>query len=230
MKIFNKTQILNALPPVNNLLNIIESGFISYSNKKCLIPPVGYLPLPNGEIHIKYGMEENAGFAVIKIAAGSYKNSALGLPSSSGLNLIYDTKTGFPVSLLYDEGLLTDVRTAIAGALVAHNLSLKPDKFSIIGSGGQAYFQALYTCKTLCLNQVHVYGRSDDTIKILMKKLEPHKIDVIPHTSIKKACQNADLITTVTPSKEPLIFKSWLKPNVHINAFGSDAEGKRSSL
>lgn len=59
MKIYNKSQIVNLLPTTDKLLSIIKNAFILYSKKQCVIPPVGYLPLTNGEIHIKYGMENN---------------------------------------------------------------------------------------------------------------------------------------------------------------------------
>ena len=70
-------------------------------------------------------------------------------------------------------------------------------------------------------------NRSPEKLKLLARKLEMHNIDVIPAVSIPSLCQNADLITTVTPSTNALVESDWLKPNVHINAFGCDTKGKR---
>ena len=133
MKIFSREEIETNLPTLDDLFVLIEEGFVSYSNGECIIPDVGYLPIPTGEIHIKYGLQKESEFAVIKVASGCYSNSNLGLPSSSGLNLIINTRTGVPEALLQDEGLLTDIRTAIAGALAATRYAKNTKKFGVIG-------------------------------------------------------------------------------------------------
>ena len=38
---------------------------------------------------------------------------------------------------------------------------------------------------------------------------------------------DSDIVTTLTPSRKPFIKNDALKPVVHINAIGADAEGKR---
>ena len=81
----------------------------------------------------------------MKIASGFYKNPALGISSSNGLNLVFNQKTGVLETILLDEGYLTDVRTAIAGAVVAKYLA--PDtvkSIGIIGCGIQARLQLKY--------------------------------------------------------------------------------------
>ena len=122
----------------------IEAGFIQYSNGKTVVPPVGELILedPPGDVHIKYGYIKKDDYYVIKIASGFYENSAVGLPSSNGLMLLFNQQTGSPVAVLLDEGFLTDVRTAAAGALVANYFAPKKIKaVGIIGTGIQARLQ-----------------------------------------------------------------------------------------
>ena len=36
----------------------------------------------------------------------------------------------------------------------------------------------------------------------------------------------ADIVCTLTPSREPYLKKEWIAPGTHINAIGADAEGK----
>ena len=50
---------------------------------------------------------------------------------------------------------------------------------------------------------------------------------IINCSSAQEAVVNADIIATATPSKEAIIMHEWLKPGVHINAFGCDTEGKQ---
>lgn len=40
--------------------------------------------------------------------------------------------------------------------------------------------------------------------------------------SVKEAVSNADIVVTVTPSREPLVMNEWIKSGTHINAIGAD--------
>ncbi len=125
MKIISLAQIKEILPSID-LISEIEKGFAAYSQNRTVVPPVGELLLEKGEVHIKYGFIKNDDFYVIKIASGFYENSKLGLSSSNGLMLLFKQETGELASILLDEGHLTDVRTAIAGAIAAKYLA--PEK------------------------------------------------------------------------------------------------------
>ena len=86
-----------------------------------------------------YGYIKNDNVYVIKIASGFFNNSNLGLPNGYGMMLIYDQKTGKPKAILNDESFLTDVRTAVAGAISAKYLApSKVTHIGIFGSGIQA--------------------------------------------------------------------------------------------
>ena len=78
----------------------------------------------------------------IKISPGFFDNPKLGLPSVNGLMVLLQRPTGLVEALLLDNGYLTDVRTAAAGA-VAAKLSFAPDAryAAIFGAGVQAGLQ-----------------------------------------------------------------------------------------
>lgn len=96
-----------------DLIPAIEAGFVSYSAGQTVVLIVGELLLDQGEVHIKYGYLTQDEYYVIKIASGFYDNPKIGLPSSSGLMLLFSQQTGELVSILLDEGYLTDTRTAV---------------------------------------------------------------------------------------------------------------------
>jgi ornithine cyclodeaminase len=227
MNVYQYADIAESIPSLTQLLLKFKHGYIDLFNKKYDIPPVGYLALPNGEMHIKYGKAMNAKLAVIKIASGSYNNHLLGLPSSSGCLIIIDTITGFPLALLKDNGLLTETRTAVAGALLAKELSPMAQNIGIIGAGGQAYYQALYTTKALNINSIYAWSRRSTSLNLLKQKLAKNNIKLHVLESAQQVCEISDVLITTTPSKSPLVEAHWLKENVHINAVGSDTEGKR---
>ena len=100
-----------------DLFSLISKGFISYSNRQAVVPPVGELSLKNppGHAHIKYGYLIRDRYYVIKIASGFCKNVNFGILNGQGVILLFDQNTRVPAALLYDEAILTDIRTAVAG-------------------------------------------------------------------------------------------------------------------
>ena len=227
MNVYEYVDIAESIPSLTELLLTFKQGYIDLFDQQYDIPPVGYLALPHGEMHIKYGKAIHGKLAVIKIASGSYNNHLQGLPTSSGCLIIIDTTTGFPIALLKDNGLLTETRTAIAGALLAKELSPKAKNIGIIGAGGQAYYQALYTAKALNLNSIYSWSRRSTSLDLLTVKLAKDNIELHRLNSAQQVCEISDVLITTTPSKSPLVNAQWLKENVHINAIGADTQGKR---
>ena len=134
---------------------------------KAVVPPVGELVLqdPPGDVHIKYGYLTDDDYYVIKIASGFYENPKLGLPSSNGLMLVFEQKTGELRSILLDEGHLTDVRTAVAGAIAARYLApSNVSRIGILGTGIQARLQLQYLQPVTSCRDVIVCGR--DQLKL----------------------------------------------------------------
>lgn len=141
------------------LTSIISEGFKAYSKGDVIVPPVGELNFDNppGDTHIKYGYIKNHETYVIKIASGFYKNPEIGLPSSTGMMLVFYQKTGMLKAILLDEGYLTDIRTAVAGSISATCLTGKPVKgIGIIGTGTQARFQLMYLKAVTSCRQVYI--------------------------------------------------------------------------
>ncbi len=82
---------------------------------------------------------------MVKIASGFYRNSELGLSSSDGLMLLFRQASGEPVALLEDRGRLTDLRTAVAGAIAAKQLA--PHPVARIGAAAFRPANSCYSCE-----------------------------------------------------------------------------------
>lgn len=226
--ILNLTQIKSALQGID-LIQIIEQGFISYSQGQVVVPPVGEMMFedPPGDVHIKYGYIKNDDFYVIKIASGFYNNPQINLPSSNGLMLLFDKKTGELCSILLDEGYLTNVRTAVAGAIAAKYLAPKHvEKIGILGTGIQGKMQLEYLQYVLTCKKVLVW--SPDTIELKNYKtiMDAKGFDVEITFDKNTIPENCNFIVTATPSKTPLIIYEHIKKGTHITAMGSDTSEK----
>ena len=228
MKILTLEQIRTALPSVN-LIEEIEKGFVAYSRGASVVPPVGELVLqdPPGEVHIKYGYLKSDDYYVIKIASGFFDNPKRGLPTSNGMMLLFSQQTGQPVAALLDEGYLTDIRTAVAGAIAAKYLAPENvSRIGIVGTGMQAKLQLEYLAPVIDCRDVLVWGRSQDKLNDYAGQMTERGFEVqttMEATVIEESC---DLIVTTTPATSPIL-TGRLQPGTHVTAMGSDTPDKQ---
>lgn len=212
-----------------DVIDAMEKGFIAYSNNKSIVPPVGELLFdnPKGDAHIKYGYIKEQEYYVIKVASGFYGNTKLGIPSSQGLMLVFDQKTGVPKCVLLDEGFLTDIRTAAAGALAAKYFAPKTIKgIGIIGTGIQAKLQLDFLLKQTSCKDVWVWGRNADNA-IKFANQYPDSINIRIAKTTKEVAANTNIIVTTTPSEEALLKATDIQKGTHITAVGSDTHAKQ---
>ena len=106
----------------------VRDAYRAISDGRANLPPVGHLGFPaaHGDCHIKYGHIAGDAVFAVKIAAGFYDNPAKGLPSSTGVVLVFSALTGQMQALLADEGYLTDLRTGLGGAVASLALCCLP--------------------------------------------------------------------------------------------------------
>lgn len=212
-----------------DLIAAMQEGFIQYSKGNCVVPPVGELIFEQakGETHIKYGYIKNDDYYVIKIASGFYNNPKLGLSSSQGMILLFDQKTGVPVCILLDEGHLTGMRTAAAGALAAKYFAPKNVKtIGIVGTGTQARLQLQLLKDVTPCREIWVCGRNPENVQTFIDDMQ-HDWHVQAATSTAELAQHCKLIVTTTPATQPLLQVTNIQAGTHITAVGSDTATKQ---
>jgi ornithine cyclodeaminase len=210
-----------------DISDAMRKAFIEYSKGNAVIPPVGELIMdqPRGEVHIKYGYIKGGDHYVIKIASGFPDNEKDGIKPGQGMMLLFSIKTGEPEAILIDDANLTDIRTAIAGAIASHALSNQGiESVAIVGTGVQARYQAKYISELMKVKKISIWGR--DPIKAEKVKADLSYLDVNIEMDIEKLVTQSSLIVTTTSSKDPLIQSEWVKPGTHITAVGSDTPEK----
>ncbi|NCF66874.1 MAG: ornithine cyclodeaminase family protein [Chloroflexi bacterium] len=227
MQIITLAQIKDILPALD-LMPAIEAGFVAYSAGQAVVPPVGELLLDKGEVHIKYGFLHDEPYYVIKIASGFYGNPQLGLPSSNGLMLLFSQRTGELVSILLDEGMLTDTRTAVAGAIAAKYLAPKRvRRIGIVGTGIQARLQLQHLKGVTACRDVLVWGRGDAQLSRYRQDMGPLGFTIGTTQDTAEIMDSCNLIVTTTPAESPLLEVAGLQRGTHITAVGSDAPHKQ---
>ena len=229
MRIITLDEIKAVLPKID-LMQEIEAGFSAYSNGEVVVPPVGELNFedPPGDVHIKYGYIRDDDVYVIKIASGFYQNKLLGLSNGQGMMVVFDQKNGKPLGLLQDEGYLTDVRTAVAGAICAKYLAPNNiQAIGIIGTGVQARMQLEYLKNVTDCRSAIVWGRSKSALNQYRTNMADSGFIIETTMALDQVTDNCNLIVTCTASEKPLIIKDQIKGKIHITAMGSDTPNKQ---
>jgi ectoine utilization protein EutC len=196
------------------------------------LPPIMHIIVPdqNGEVDVKSAYTQGAERFAIKIAGGFWDNPRrYGIPSSSGQMVVMSARTGRCEALLLDNGYLTDVRTALAGALAARHLAREQlDTVGQIGAGAQGRFQMRALQLVRRYRRVMAFDRDAERLAAYVAEMPAVLgVEVIAARSAEELVRSCDLVTTSTPSKEPYLRAEWLHPGQHITAMGADAEHKQ---
>ncbi len=186
------------------------------------------LPDAGGEVHVKGAYLTGAPVFAVKTATGFYRNAGRGLAVSGGMTMVHDAMTGTLRMLIADGGLLTDLRTAAAGA-VAADLLARPGARSaaVIGTGGQARYQLLALLKVRPIEQVTVWGRRRQAAEQYRRDMAAAGVAVSIAATAREAVQGAEVVITATSSTGPLIEVGWLARGAHMTAVGSDMPHKQ---
>jgi ornithine cyclodeaminase len=207
----------------------VENAFRALAGGAVVMPPIMRLDIhdANGEIDVKSAYVPGLDSFAVKMSSGFFDNPGRGLPSGSGLMVLFSATTGLVEAVLLDNGYLTDVRTAAAGAVAAKHLSRENSRrAAILGTGLQARLQLKALTLVRTLEAACIWGRNPAAATAAANGMTAEL--GLPVTTAETAAgvAGADIIVTTTPSATPLLQASWLEPGQHVTAMGSDAEHK----
>lgn len=230
MKILTESDLRRIVPLDLNAIHCVEEAFRVLACKPVRMPPILRLDIPEnrGEVDVKTAYVPGLDGFAIKISPGFFDNPHIGLPSTNGMMVLLSSKTGLVQALLLDNGYLTDVRTAAAGAVAAHHLARKDASVAtVFGAGTQARLQLQALALVRPLREARIWARDLVKAKAAAQELsEQLDLPVTPHTAPADAVTGSHIIITTTPTQQPLLKAAWLEPGQHVTAMGSDAEHK----
>lgn len=210
-------------------VDTVEAAFAALASGEVVVPPVLRLDMPavRGEIDVKTAWIPGLERLAVKISPGFFDNPKLGLPSLLGLMVVLSARTGMVEAVLLDNGLLTDIRTAAAGAVAAKWLAPPDARIAgIVGTGRQARLQLEALRLVRPVERALVWGRRPAAAEAFAREAaEALGIPVEP-VDLPTVVRESEVVVTTTPAEEPLVRAEWLHPGLHITAMGSDAEHK----
>ncbi|MES0884570.1 ectoine utilization protein EutC [Roseibium sp. SCP14] len=230
INILTEADLRAAVPLDLDAIDCVEQGFAALAGGEVVMPPILSLEVAkyNGEVDVKTAYVPGIDSFAVKISPGFFDNPKLGLPSTSGLMVLFSSRTGMVEALLLDNGYLTDVRTAAAGAVAARHLAREDASSAcVIGAGTQARLQLQALCLVRPITQASIWARDLEKAEATARALQDQLgIQVTASSDAATAISEADVIVTTTPARSPVLQADWLRPGQHVTAMGSDQHNK----
>ncbi len=203
--------------PMKEIIRVVEEAFREKAAGRTEMPPKpGVHPRENAFIHAMPAYLQAMNAAGVKWVAGFPDNPKRGLPYISGLLVLNDSETGFPISVM-DCTWITAKRTGAATAIAAKYLARSESKvLGILGCGvqGRSNLEALMVvCKDM--EQVKAYDTDEKNMQRYVKEMTAlHGMSIVSAESPKEAVEKCDIVVTSGPilkKPQPIIEKSWFK-------------------
>jgi len=230
IKILTEADLRSLVKLDLDAIDCIERAFASLATGDVVMPPILSMAIApfNGEVDVKTAFVPGIDSFAIKISPGFFDNPKLGLPSTSGLMVLFSARTGMLEALLLDNGYLTDVRTAAAGAVAARHLARADASTAcILGAGAQGKLQLKALCLVRPISSATIWARDPDKAAAAAVELTAELgIEVKAASELADAVSAADVVVTTTPAAQPILQAEWLRPGQHITAMGSDQDHK----
>jgi len=202
---------------IENVIRAVENAFREKAAGKTEMPPKpGIHPKENAFIHAMPAYMPGIQAAGVKWVSGYPENTKRNLPYISGLLILNDPETGFPISIM-DCTWITAKRTGAVTAVAAKHLAREDSKvLGILGCGvqGRGNLEALLTvCKNV--EKVKAYDIIEENLKKYVKEeTAKYDIKISPERSPRKAVEGSDVVVTSGPilrQPHPVIERSWFK-------------------
>jgi alanine dehydrogenase len=217
----NEDEVRDLLPiqecveVLDDLFKEMATGAVSNMNRY-------RVPLPRGSMQVMAGMSSANG-------ATGLKTYVTGTGAASQMVvLLFDIATAAPIALV-SANALGAIRTgAASGVATRHMAQVNAKAVAIIGTGSQARTQLAAVAATRTLNHAFVYSRTQGKRERFADEMASELgIMVEAVATAEDAIAGADIVCTITNSREPVFDGSKLKPGTHVNAAGSNGWVRR---
>jgi ornithine cyclodeaminase/alanine dehydrogenase-like protein (mu-crystallin family) len=151
------------------------------------------------------------GFKTYTLASGVYRFFVY----------LYDSESADLLAII-EANRMGQLRTGAATG-VATNLMARADAtdIGILGSGFQAPTQLEAVCRVRDIRHVRVHSATPaNRERFAVEMSQSLGIEVTPVSSNREAVEGADIVITITSSREPVLEGAWLSPGMHVAATG----------
>ncbi|MBE7637226.1 ornithine cyclodeaminase [Sneathiella sp. P13V-1] len=144
------------------------------------------------------------------------------IPSIQGAMFVFDSDTG-ALEAIVDGPLVTKWKTAGDSVLGARLLARKDsENYLVVGAGTvaktllQAYREVFPSLKKFT-----VWNRSKGRAEELAEEMKSEGFELIVADDLEAAAREADIISTATMAKEPVLKGEWVQEGTHVDLIGA---------
>jgi len=149
-----------------------------------------------------------------------------GCTRHQGVVVGYDGETG-AVNCIADAEPITKIRTACATAAATGALArADAEVLAVFGTGVQADAHLRAVPLVRPFREILLWGRSEEKTRRFAADIGAELgLTITPVLDAEEATRRADVICTVTSSRDPVVLSEWVKPGTHLNLVGSSYLG-----
>lgn len=212
---------VRALLPMETAMDVLQVGLRAEAEGQASSHPRVRLRSDGGVLHILPGTLAAAGVLGLK----AYVSSRAGARFAVLLFNAADSR----LLAVIEADRLGQIRTGAASGVATRVLAREDAAIgALIGSGWQARSQLAAMCLARPLREVRVYSRhADHAARFCAEMASEVEATLHAAPSAEEAVRGADVITTATTAREPVLLGAWLADGAHVNAMGSNAENRR---
>jgi ornithine cyclodeaminase len=205
-------------------IELMEGALASLARGEVLLPLRPVLKIPDSQnvfalMPAFSGPLRAIGTKLISVYPGNHGTE---LDSHQGVVMLFDAANGSPLALM-DAISITAIRTAAVSGVATKLLARRDARvLAILGSGTQArtHLDAMLAARPF--KQVRVWSRDTSHARSFAKEAaRRHVVDLTVSETAEVAVLDADVVCTVTASREPVLAGEWIADGAHINAVGA---------
>lgn len=159
--------------------------------------------------------------AIPSLGAMGFKTYTVSTEGARFWLMLFDDR-GALLSIMESENV-GRIRTAGATGIATKYMSRPDSKVAaILGTGFQAPAQLEAVCAVRPVERVLAWSRTPANVLAFCERMTKQLgIPVEPADSARHAVQAADIVTTITSAKEPILMGDWLREGTHLNLVGA---------
>ena len=214
---------------MGEVIDAVSEAFAAYERGDCLMPAKSYIELDqyNGDFrsmpaYMDAGEWDAAGIKWVNVHPDNPQK--FDLPTVIGTMIYSDPETAMPLAIM-DGSEVTMKRTGAAAAVATDHLAIPEARsLGLVGAGVQSYTQVEAIAAIRDIEEIVVSDLDEEAIETFVDAFSD-RFDVRGGSIAEAAA--CDVLSTVTPSTEPLVSREQLGAHTHVNAMGADAAAKQ---
>lgn len=222
--VLSKSEI-EGLVTQTEVIAAVEAAHADMANRTAAQPAAVAMTLPGSTSAFLAmpALASRQGLAVVKLLADVPDNTARNLPMQRSVALLVSQETGAPIAIFHGQ-IPTRIRTAAASAVATKYLS-RPDSrvLGVIGAGDLAVEHVRAIREVRSIERVVAWSRTSATAARFIERVgkDYPELAIQAAGAPEEVFAQADIVCTLTPSREAYVRGAWFKPGQHVNAVGA---------